>query len=72
MSKPHDPLTPTKEEIAARARQLWQQAGQPADRDDEFWFGAEAELRKDRELSVKTARENPKGKRRAGKVAPPA
>ncbi len=71
MSNP-DPHTPTHDEISARARQLWQQAGSPAQRDEEFWLAAEAELRKDRELSVKTARENPSGKRKPGKVAPPS
>ena len=72
MTASGDPATPTHEEISARARQLWQLAGEPAGRDEEFWLGAEAELRKDRELSVSTAKANPGGKRRAGKVAPPA
>jgi len=38
-----------QEEITARARQLWQEAGSPEGRDFEFWLGAEAELRRDRE-----------------------
>ena len=38
-----------QEEIAARACQLWQQAGSPGGRDLEFWLAAEAELRRDRE-----------------------
>lgn len=67
-----DPYTPTKEEIAARARQLWHQAGEPSGLDDEFWFSAEAELRKDRQLSVDTAKNNPQGQRRPGRVAPPS
>jgi hypothetical protein len=66
-----DPFTPLHEEISARARQLWQQAGQPAGRDEAFWLAAEAELRKDREITVTTAAKNPKGKRKAGKIAPP-
>lgn len=72
MSTSNDPTTPTHEEVSARARQLWQTAGQPGGRDDEFWFAAEAELRKDRAKTVATARDNPKGKRRAGKVATPS
>jgi Protein of unknown function (DUF2934) len=33
-----------KEEIKARARELWEQNGQPAGRDLEFWLKAEAEI----------------------------
>ena len=32
------------EVIAERAYSLWQQAGRPAGRDEEFWLRAEAEL----------------------------
>jgi hypothetical protein len=35
----------TKHEIRARARELWEQNGRPANRDDEFWLRAEAEIR---------------------------
>jgi hypothetical protein len=35
---------PTHDEISARARQLWDNAGQPAGRDEEFWLQAEREL----------------------------
>ena len=72
MSTPNDPITPTHDEITARARQLWQTAGQPSGRDEEFWLAAEAELRKDRAKTVATARDNPTGKRRAGKVGTPS
>jgi DNA-directed RNA polymerase subunit K/omega len=72
MKKKPDPYTPTQEEIAARARQLSQQAGQPADQDGKFRGGAEAELRKDRKVTVETARKNPDGDRRAGEIAPPS
>jgi hypothetical protein len=34
----------TPEEIAARARTNWEQAGQPGGRDTEFWLQAEREL----------------------------
>lgn len=33
-----------KEEIKARARELWEQNGQPAGRDLEFWLKAEVEI----------------------------
>jgi len=35
---------PTREEIVARAQQLWQIAGNPAGRDQEFWLAAENEV----------------------------
>ena len=36
---------PSKQEIDARAYQLWEQAGRPEDREAEFWHLAEQELR---------------------------
>jgi hypothetical protein len=36
---------PTKEQIIHRAYQLWEQAGKPEGRDDEFYRLAEQELR---------------------------
>ena len=36
---------PTKEQIIHRAYQLWEQAGKPEGRDDEFYHLAEQELR---------------------------
>lgn len=35
---------PIHQTIAERAYALWQQAGQPGGRDEEFWLQAEAEL----------------------------
>ncbi len=35
---------PTDEQIRSRAHQLWEQAGCPAGRPDEFWHQAEREL----------------------------
>lgn len=35
---------PSEREIAARAYQLWEEAGRPKDRHDEFWHAAEQEL----------------------------
>ena len=34
----------SKEEIRARARSLWETAGRPSGRDEEFWLQAEREL----------------------------
>lgn len=39
----------THEEVRQRARELWQRAGSPKDRDAEFWLAAEQELRDERE-----------------------
>jgi len=36
---------PTKEQIIHRAYELWEQAGKPEGRDDEFYQLAEQELR---------------------------
>jgi hypothetical protein len=35
---------PTDEQIRIRAHQLWEQAGKPVGRQDEFWHLAEQEL----------------------------
>ena len=37
----------TKQAISARAREIWEQNGCPADRDLEFWLQAESELSED-------------------------
>ena len=34
----------TKQQIGARAREIWEQNGRPADRDLEFWLQAESEI----------------------------
>jgi hypothetical protein len=36
---------PSKQEIDARAYQLWEKAGRPEGREDEFWHLAQQELR---------------------------
>lgn len=36
---------PSKEQIIHRAYELWEQAGKPEGRDDEFYHQAEQELR---------------------------
>ena len=46
---------PSKEEIEARAYQLWEQAGKPVGREKEFWRLAEQELRnEDKSSPVRT------------------
>jgi hypothetical protein len=35
---------PADEQIRKRAQQLWEEAGSPDGRDDEFWHQAEKEL----------------------------
>jgi len=46
---------PSHEEIAARARALWQQEGYPADRDEEIWLEAERQLRRSQVLKQDAA-----------------
>jgi hypothetical protein len=36
---------PSEEDIRKRAHELWEQAGKPKNRDEEFWHLAEQELR---------------------------
>jgi hypothetical protein len=35
---------PTEEQIRVRAHELWEQAGKPEGREDEFWHQAERQL----------------------------
>lgn len=66
------------EQIAARSHELWQKAGSPDGRDLEFWLGAEAELRREREDAKETqrgeindpARSTPGGNEKAGRPFP--
>jgi hypothetical protein len=46
-------IAPSHEEISARAEQLWLIAGNPADRDLEFWLAGENEVEHER---VETSR----------------
>ncbi len=41
-------MTITYEEIANRAFQIWKREGEPEGHEQEHWFKAEAELRKER------------------------
>ena len=46
---------PTDEQIRSRAHQLWEQAGKPKGREDEFWRLAEQELlNEDKSSPVRT------------------
>jgi hypothetical protein len=42
---------PSAIDIVRRAYELWQQAGEPKDRDEEFYYLAEQELRNDDKAS---------------------
>ncbi len=44
-------MQPDEEDIRTRAYDLWRQAGEPADRDEEFWLLAEQELRNEDKTS---------------------
>ncbi|WP_339031881.1 DUF2934 domain-containing protein [Bradyrhizobium symbiodeficiens] len=39
--------SPTQEQISIRAHELWEAAGHPEGREDEFWHQAERELKND-------------------------
>jgi hypothetical protein len=41
---------PTKEQITNRAYELWEQAGKPEGRDEEFYLQAEKELQEELKL----------------------
>ena len=43
-------VKPSEEQIRARAYELWQQAGKPVGREDEFWQQAEQALRETEKL----------------------
>jgi Protein of unknown function (DUF2934) len=49
---------PTDEQIRTRAHELWQQAGRPEGRDNEFWHQAEKELKATDDVR-ETANEQP-------------
>jgi Protein of unknown function (DUF2934) len=44
-------MQPDEEDIRTRAYDLWKQAGEPEDRDEEFWLLAEQELRNENKSS---------------------
>ena len=44
-------VKPDEEKIRKRAREIWEENGRPAGRDEEFWFQAERELKEaDKEI----------------------
>jgi hypothetical protein len=45
-------MQPDEEDIRTRAYDLWKQAGEPEDRDKEFWLLAEQELRNENASSM--------------------
>ncbi|RME16906.1 MAG: DUF2934 domain-containing protein [Alphaproteobacteria bacterium] len=58
--------TVTEEQIRLRAYELWQSAGAPHGRDQDFWFQAEAEL------TTPKKKPAPRRKAAAPKAAKPA
>jgi hypothetical protein len=42
---------PDEDRIRRRAREIWEENGQPAGRDEEFWFQAEREFREAEEIA---------------------
>ncbi len=52
-------IAPSHEEITARAQQLWQIAGNPADRDLEFWLAAANEVEHEREETSRAVDASP-------------
>jgi hypothetical protein len=45
-------MHPEDEKIRARAYELWDIAGQPEGREQEFWYDAERELAEEEEVDV--------------------
>jgi hypothetical protein len=43
---------PTEDQVRTRAYGLWEQAGKPDGREDEFWYQAEQELSATHELEI--------------------
>ena len=44
MSHQRENPMPTHDEISAKAKELWEKAGEPQGRDEEFWLRAELML----------------------------
>jgi Protein of unknown function (DUF2934) len=47
---------PSENRIRRRAREIWEENGRPAGRDEEFWFQAEREFREAEELAREVGR----------------
>jgi hypothetical protein len=45
---------PNEDRIRRRAREIWEENGRPAGRDEEFWFQAEREFREAEEIAKQT------------------
>jgi hypothetical protein len=48
---------PNEDLIRKRAREIWEENGRPAGRDEEFWFQAEREFREAEDLAKQTGDE---------------
>ena len=49
MNSTSTPSALNQDDVSARARQLWESAGSPSDRDLEFWLAAETALRREQD-----------------------
>lgn len=58
MNAPHK-IPAIRAEVSARARELWHLAGEPRDRDPEFWFAAEARVDRERQEIERAKQESP-------------
>ena len=63
----------SEEQVRRRAHELWEKAGQPEGRGEEFWHQAEAELtpRNDADLKDGDEKKAPRGQPGTGSVKPP-
>ena len=53
-NRARDLARPDEKRIRKRAREIWEENGRPAGRDEEFWFQAEREFREADELARET------------------
>ena len=53
-NRARDLARPNEKRIRKRAREIWEENGRPAGRDEEFWFQAECEFREAEDLAKQT------------------
>ena len=65
-------MSSIEETVRRRAYQLWEQAGQPEGRSEEFWFAARAELENAARTAGKKEPDAPAPRPEATSAPPPA
>lgn len=55
-------MTSHEEKVRARAQQLWEQAGKPQFRDEEFWHEAERQIRTEEQDQRPDPMQPPRGR----------